>query len=92
MKHSGFNQKIVTHVLNNISRTRPYIFLSEIILKFVIEFLVLRFLFDPWSMHLVGCRLADGRWSLVDCSVGRYSVVGGRLIGGFKKATFQTMW
>ena len=55
--------------------------LSEINLKFVREFLVLifpigRWLVGWWLAHLVG-----GQWY-----VGRWSVVGGRLVGGFKKA------
>ena len=61
-------------------------------------FLVLKFLTGQcsvgrWSVHLVGGRLIGGRWSVVGCrwsvvawSVGRWPVVGGRLVGGFKES------
>ena len=31
--HSGFNQKIITHILDIVFITRSHIFLSEILLK-----------------------------------------------------------
>ena len=81
--HSGFNQTIITHILDIVFITGSHIFLSEIHLKFVMEFLVFIFLIGrwsvgQWSVHLVSGRLVGGRWS-----VGR--LVGGRLVGGFKK-------
>ena len=36
-------------------------------------------------MHLVGYWLIGGRWSVVGWSVGKGMVVGGRLVGGFKR-------
>ena len=41
---SGFDQRIITHILGIEFITRSYIFLSEIHIKFVIEFLVFIFL------------------------------------------------
>ena len=38
-----------------------------------------------WSVQLVVGRLAGGRWSVIGWQVDRRSVVGGRLVGGFKK-------
>ena len=57
--HSGFNQKIITHILDIVFITRSHIFLSEIHLKFVMGFLVFIFLIGLWSVgrwtvHLVG--------------------------------------
>ena len=76
---SGFNQQIITHILDIVFIARSHIFFSEIHLKFmkflIFIFLIGRWLVSRWSVHLVG-----GRWS-----AGRWSVVGGRLIGGFKK-------
>ena len=71
---SGFNQKIITHILDIIVITRPQTFLSEIYLKFVMKFLVLisligRWSVSRWSVHLVGSRLVGGRWSVVDWSL-----------------------
>ena len=65
--HSGFNQKIITHIVDIVFITRSHIFLSEIHLKFVMEFMVLIFLIGQWlvdwfSVHLVGGRLVSGRW------------------------------
>ena len=65
--HSGFNQKIITHIVDIVFITRSHIFLSEIHLKFVMEFMVLIFLIGRWlvdwfSVHLVGGRLVSGRW------------------------------
>ena len=57
---SGFNQKIITHTLDIVFVTRSHIFLSEIHLKFVMEFLVLIFLIGRWSVHLVGGRVVGG--------------------------------
>ena len=64
---SGFNQKIITHIVDIVFITRSHIFLSEIHLKFVMEFMVLIFLIGRWlvdwfSVHLVGGRLVSGRW------------------------------
>ena len=42
--HFGFNQKIIIHILDIVFTTRSHIFLSEIHIKFVIDFLVLIFL------------------------------------------------
>ena len=72
----GFNQKINTLILDIVSITRPHIFLSEIHLKFVLEFLFLRFLIDRWSID---------RRSVVGWSCGRLSMISGWLVGGFKK-------
>ena len=76
MTHSGFNQKIITHLLDIVFITRSHVFLSEIHLKFIMEFLV---------PILVNGRLVGDRctWSVVGWSVvgGRWSV--GRLIGGW---------
>ena len=60
--HPGFNQKIVTHILDIVFITRFHIFLSAIHLKFAMKFLVLTFLIgrwsvSRWSVHLVGGRL-----------------------------------
>ena len=65
MRHSGFNQKMITHILDIVFITRSHIFLSEIHLKIIMEFLVLIFLIgqwsvDRWSVHLVGSRLFGG--------------------------------
>ena len=65
--HAGFNEKIVTHILDIVFITRSHIFLSEIHLKFVMKFLVLIFLIgrwsvSRWSVHLVGGRLVGSRW------------------------------
>ena len=67
--HSRYNQKIITHMLHIVFITRSHIFLSEIQLKFVMEFLVLiffigRWLVGRWSVHLVGGRLVGGKWSV----------------------------
>ena len=56
---SGFNQKVVIHILDIAFKTQPNIFLSEIHLKLVKEVLVVKFLIGRcsvgrWSMHLVG--------------------------------------
>ena len=64
--HSNFNQKIIIHILDTVFTRRSYIFLSEIHLKFVIEFLVFIFLIGQWSIGrwsvlLVGGRLDGGR-------------------------------
>ena len=71
---SGFDQRIITHILDIEFITRSYIFLSEIHIKFVIEFLVLIFLIGWWLVgwwlvHLVGGRLVGGRWLVVGWSV-----------------------
>ena len=55
LTHSGFNQKILTHILDIVFITRSHISLSEIHLKFVMGILVLRFLIGRWSV---------GRWSV----------------------------
>ena len=60
--HSGFN-----HVLDIVFVTRSHIFLSQIHLKFVMEFLVLIILIGQWSVgrwsvHLVGGRLVGAQW------------------------------
>ena len=54
------------------------------------ELLVLRFLIGWWSVgrwpvHLVGGWLVTGRWLVFIWLVGRLSVVGGRLVLGFKE-------
>ena len=55
--HSGFNQKVITNILDIVFITRPRIFLSEIHLKLVVEFMVFKFLIGQWSVgRLVGCR------------------------------------
>ena len=64
--HSGFNQKIITHILDTVFITRSHIFLSEIHLKFVVEFLFIILLIGRrsvgrWSVHLVGGHLVSGR-------------------------------
>ena len=56
---SGFNQKVVIHILDIAFKTQPNIFLPEIHLKLVKEVLVVKFLIGRcsvgrWSMHLVG--------------------------------------
>ena len=48
-------------------------------------FLILKFLKSWWSVHLVGGRLVGGWWSVVGWWVGRWPVVGSRLVGGFKE-------
>ena len=83
--HSGFTPKIIPHTLDNVFITRPHIFLLEIHLKLVMEFLVLRFLIGwwlagRWLLYLVAGWLVGGRWSvgrLVGCrwKVGGWSVV-----------------
>ena len=65
MTHSGFNQKIVTHILDIVFITRSHIILSEINFKFVMELLVLiffigRWSIGRWSVRLFGGRLFDG--------------------------------
>ena len=65
MRHSGFNQKMITRILDIVFITRSHIFLSETHLKVIMEFLVLIFLIgqwsiDRWSVHLVGSRLFGG--------------------------------
>ena len=50
--------------------------LSKIYLKFK-EFLVLRFLIDRWSVHLVGGWLFVGRRLVFLWLVGKLSVIGG---------------
>ena len=66
MAHSGFNPKKVTHILDVAFITRSLIILSEIHLKFVMEFLVVIFLIGQWSVgrwsvHLLGGRLVGDR-------------------------------
>ena len=63
--HSRFNQKII---LNIVFMTQSHIVLSEIHLKFVVEFLVLIFLIGQW---------------LVVGALSRWSVVVGPLVGGW---------
>ena len=73
--HSGFTPKIIPHTLDNVFITRPHIFLLEIHLKLVMEFLVLRFLIGWWLVGrwlvylvagwLVGCWWKVGGWSVV---------------------------
>ena len=63
--HSRFNQKII---LNIVFMTQSHIVLSEINLKFVVEFLVLIFLIGQW---------------LVVGALSRWSVVVGPLVGGW---------
>ena len=43
-------------------------------------------------MHLVCGWLVGGRWPVFGWSVGRWSVVGGRLVGGFKETLFFPMF
>ena len=62
MTHSDFNQKIITHILDIVFITQSHIFLSDIHLKFVIEFLVLIFLIGPWSFGRLSVHLVGGRW------------------------------
>ena len=68
---------MIAHILDIAFITRSHIFLSDIHLKLVMEFLVLIFLFGRgwsvgrWLVHLVGGRLVGSR-----C----------RLVSGFKKA------
>ena len=62
--HSGFNEKIITHILDIVFITRLRIFLSEIDLKLVMEFMVLKFLIGQWS---VGWLVVGGRWSVGKC-------------------------
>ena len=74
--HSGFNQKIITHILYIVFITRSRIFLSEIHINFVTEILVLKFLIGWWSVgqclvQLVGSQLVGGWWSVVH---GKWSV------------------
>ena len=57
--HSGFNQKIITHILYIVFITRPH------------------------SYGNSGPQISY--WSVVGWSVGRWSVLDGRLVGGFKK-------
>ena len=45
------------------------------------KFLAGRWLVGQWSVKVVG-----GQWSVVGCSVGRWSVVSDRLVDGFKEA------
>ena len=54
------------------------------------EFLVLVFLIGQWSIgrcsvHLVGAWLIGGRCSVVGWSIGKWLVVGGWLVDGFKR-------
>ena len=63
--HSGFNPKIISHIADIIHprhciyKAISY-FLSEIHLKFVMEFLVLIYLIGRWSVLLVGGRVVGG--------------------------------
>ena len=50
----------------------------------VLKFLTGRWSVGRWSVHLVG-----DQWSMIGCSVGRCSAVGGRLVGGFKETLFN---
>ena len=66
MTHSSFNPKKVAHILDIVFITRSLIILSEIHLKFIMEFLVVIFLigqwlFGWWSVHLLGGRLVGDR-------------------------------
>ena len=63
-------KKIITHILDIVFITRSNFFLSEIYLKFYMEFLVLMFLIGQRSVGRwsVG-RLVDGRWQMVGLSV-----------------------
>ena len=77
--HSGFNQKIITHILDIVFTIRSHAFLSEIHLRFFMEFLVLIFLIGRrsggrWSVQLVGGQLVNGRWSVDRLVGGRWSV------------------
>ena len=79
----SFHQKINTHILDIVFITRFHIFLSEIRLKFVFEFLVLIFLIGRWSIgqwlvHLVGGGLLVAQ------------LVYGQLVGGFTKTLFKS--
>ena len=62
--HSGFNQKIITHIVDIVFITRSHIFLSEIHLKFVMEFMVLIFLIGRWLVDWFSVHLVGGRWSV----------------------------
>ena len=77
---SGFDQRIITHILGIEFITRSYIFLSEIHIKFVIEFLVLIFLIGWWLVGWWSVHLVGGRWWV------------GRLVGSFKKALHFKHW
>ena len=42
-----------------------------------------------WSVVGAFCRWSGGRWLVVSLLVGRWSVVGGWLVGGFKETLFS---
>ena len=80
---SGFNKKNIAHILDIVFITRPRMFLSEIHLKFFYGISGPQISYGTvvsWSMVC-----AFGRWSAIGWSVGRWLVVGGRLVGRFKK-------
>ena len=64
--YSGFNQKVITHILDIVFMTRSHIFLSEMHLKFAMEFLVLIFLIVRWSVSRCRCTWSVVGWSVVD--------------------------
>ena len=79
--HSGFTPKIITRTLDNVFITRPHIFLLEIHLRLVMEFLVLRFLIGwcsvgRWSAYLVAGWLVGGLWLVGWLLGGRWKVGG----------------
>ena len=83
--HSGFNKKILTHILECAFITQNHIFSSKIHWKFM-EFLVLGFVLDWWPVDKWAGHLVDvAWWPLVGWLVGRWTVVGGWLVGGFKE-------
>ena len=57
----------------------------EFKLILVLKFLTGWWSVDRWSVHLAGRRLIRDWWLVVGWSVGRWSVVGGRLVNGFKE-------
>ena len=67
--HSGFNQKIITHILEIVFITRPRIFFITNSFKI--------------SYGIYGPQISF--WSVVGWSVGWLLVVGGRLVGVLRK-------
>ena len=68
---------MITHILDIVFITRPHIFYQKFINNL---------LWNSWFSDFlyVGGRLVGGQW-LVGWLVGRWSMVSGRMVGGFKK-------
>ena len=84
-KHTIFHKQLTSvhdaeHDFKNLSLNSQVMSKINSNFSLVLKFLTGRWLVGRQSVHLVGDRLTGGRRS-----VGRWSVVGGRLVDGFKE-------